>query len=184
MSNDKIDKLEIVGEFNIHMKMVSVPRTANFSFDPDQQKPKRNMEETETCVFGVIMAKILNGDTYIGFRFPNKRVIYHKMNYQENDQNIYGISRKYNIVFHASHTKKYSLSLRELGRCQICNKGQLDKIYRCYDCEPKDHGKVDFCKSCFTKRPHDFPNDNDVHRVIVLKYDHELFEQYDYLDEL
>lgn len=129
---------------------------------------KKSLDKTtERDVKFEILFSTLKRKPLLGILFPNNNIVYHKSKPIKNG----AYSKEYNLLFHINQ-----IYMIKKTNCDYCNR-TLRKVYRCYDCLPKDGLYKELCKTCHIRRDH------VGHNVIMLCYDDSLYD-IDYLQPL
>lgn len=127
----------------------------------ETKRERRSIAKTtERNVKFEILFSTYKDKPLLGILFPNNNIIYHKSKPITNG----AYSKKYNLLFHLN-----KLYMIKKTNCDYCNR-TLRKVYRCYDCLPKDKLYKDLCKTCHIRRDH------VGHNVIMLYYDDSIYD--------
>lgn len=166
-----MESIKFIRSCFIMIKMIPAPRekkvhfidfTESMSDDDESSESRRERtirEKTEEKIvrFEILFSKKKN-HTLLGILFPNNNIIYHKT------KPVGGgaYSKKYNLIFFDK-----MIYLLKRSRCDYCER-LLKRVYRCYDCQPRDGIYKEFCKICHIKREH------VGHNVIMLTYNEDV----------
>jgi hypothetical protein len=184
-----MSKISVIEEYQINVQMFLIPKVKKTHVvnleDSDEEssetykKMTKLIETKEMDIpFNIIIAKI-GGKLHMGTEFQNGKVIYRKIEViKHKDVVIYKDSS--NLVFIPADG---CLTMCTMGRCYTCG-GLFKKIYRCFDCFPKNgddddvkkQNKYDFCRACYRRRDH------TNHRIIAITLNNDVVEKYPVLD--
>ena len=182
----RIGEIEPIQVIGLKAYMIPSPKIKKIRFedeDPipsEELPPKPNTEEWVD--YQVILAyHSKTKQSYLGIKFPAASIVYMKVNIERNKNgDIFGVSTNHDLIFNKPRIGSPFLGLRCKLTCNNCHKSII-KIYRCYDCLPhKTHKWTDTCRTCYLKRDH--RSTNHGHRTILLSYDEDTLDQYEYLE--